>query len=224
MLQIDTDRHAFGVRQQHLAGGQFAVELQGPALRFSRHADAQLLDLLAEAAQPSDFQPCTAQETLAVSVHLDRMIATELLPGIQIQLIQASAHAQALARRQSRRATANHHLATPLGQCTGRCGQVKTGELSIIRPVATLTPREGHAPTGIKLLLRRLAERRRQIDRHTAQVGVDTQLAVVAVQGQAQAIRQQTADWQLLRPTEPLAEGIDLHLAAQIESAARLSA
>ncbi len=87
------------------------------------------------------------------------MIAAELLPGIEIQFVQAPAHAQPLARRQPRRGTTEHQFTPPLSQRAWRCGQIQAGQIAIFGPVAALTTGQGHAPAGITRLLRRLAER-----------------------------------------------------------------
>src|SRR5690606_31082754 len=161
MLQVDTNRHPLGVGQQHATGRQLTVDLHGPTLTFALKADGHLVNLLTETAEAFDIQSRTAQQALAVGVYLYRMIAAELLPGLQIQFFQTSPHAQALAWRQAGSTAAEHKFSAAVGQCSGRRGEVQTGQSAIVRPVTALAPSESHAPAGSALLRWRLAERRR---------------------------------------------------------------
>ncbi|MNO72702.1 hypothetical protein D3C76_636560 [compost metagenome] len=91
----------------------------------------------------------------------------------------------------------------------------KAGAVRIGRPITPLVAAKGHPPFALAGLIRRLAERRRQVDGNALQTGADLQLAVVAGQQQVQLIGNPPAERQRLGHRAPVEQGLHWRLASQ---------
>ncbi|MNC10223.1 hypothetical protein D3C75_578620 [compost metagenome] len=121
-----------------------------------------------------------------VSVH-------QILPRANVQLRQHAPYPQAFGARQDGLAATEEQLPATVGETTGRGRERETRQVPVVDPITPLVALQGHAERGVAPGLGGYAERCRQIDGHALEAGIDHQLAVGAVQGQLQLIRDHTA-------------------------------
>ncbi|MNO58498.1 hypothetical protein D3C76_490590 [compost metagenome] len=167
----------------------------------------------AKSAELADLDVRPAEQLLGIAAGvLPDILAHQILPRADIQFRQRATNPQALGTGQHCIAIAEEQLAAAVGKIVGRSGKREVRQFTVVHPIASLFALQGHAKGGVASGIRRQAKWRRQVDGDTPETGIDHQLAVGAVEGQLQLIRDHATDRQRLGHAQPLRELLDLDL------------
>ena len=222
--QVEIDGRAFGIGQANPAFQQGTAQVELPATLHRRQLHAQVIDLRTEAAETIDAQIGTGKQLAILPVTGQRLVGLQRrLPGAPVECGETPADPHPRRARQARRIAAQTQLAATIAELPRRRGQRQAGQAAMVQPVAPLRALQGHAPAGAALIRGSLGEGGRQVHRQPLEAGVDAQLAVAAIEDQAQLIGQLATEWQWLRHTKPAAQAIQRHPAVDLDAGPRVA-
>ncbi|MNE35600.1 hypothetical protein D3C80_1293710 [compost metagenome] len=141
-----------------------------------------------------------------------------ILPGRQVQRLQAPAYPQTLASWELGVTSAQQQFTTPLHELVGRCGVGKACKVGVSSIESPLLALQAHAETAVAGVCCGFAEGRRQVDGQALQVRVDAQPVVPATQAELQLVRQLTGRWQSLFELQPVGECLERYLAIGVDA------